>query len=114
MAPETASTPPSTTTTTPFGNKQLTDYGRPNALVFSGNYIIPKPPFTDKKIIQQVVKDWQLGAVLRYQSGALLVSPSSLNGLEGQLDRTTGRERGLPRRHEPLGSYQWRQPVLYR
>ncbi len=69
-------------------NKGLSGYSRPNQLVFSGSYTVPKPPFTSNRIVTQVVKDWQLGAVLRYQSGALLEAPTSLNGLEAQLDRT--------------------------
>jgi hypothetical protein len=77
-----------------FGSKQLSDYDRPNALVFSGSYLVPKPWFTDNKMVSEVLRDWQLGAVLRYQSGALLVSPSSLNGLESELDRTTGEGNG--------------------
>ena len=32
----------------------------------------------------------QIGAVLRYQSGALLSVPYSLNGIETQLDRSGG------------------------
>ena len=31
------------------------------------------------KALSQVVRDWQLGAVLRYQSGALIGDPASLN-----------------------------------
>jgi hypothetical protein len=77
-----------------FGSKQLAYYYRPNALVFSGSYVVPKPWFTDNKVIKQVLKDWQVSAVLRYQSGQLLVSPTSLNGIENQLDRTTGEGNG--------------------
>ncbi len=71
-------------------NKGLSTYSQPNQLVFSSTYIVPKPRFIGNKIVQQVVKDWQLGAVLRYQSGALLGVPTSLNGIEGQLDRSGG------------------------
>ncbi len=69
-------------------NKQLSPFSRPNQLVFSGTYTVPKPSFTDNRIISQVVKDWQLGAVLRYQSGALIQVPSSLNNIFAQLDRS--------------------------
>jgi len=62
--------------------------------VFSGSYVVPKPFFTDNKILTQVLKDWQVSAVLRYQSGQLLSSPSSLNGIESELDRTTGEGNG--------------------
>ncbi len=71
----------------PETSKQLNPYNPPNQLVFSGVYTVPKPGFTDNKVVRQVVKDWQLGAVLRYQSGALLGNPTSLNGLTGELDR---------------------------
>ena len=68
-------------------NKQLSSYSQPNQLVISGSYTVPKPFFTDNKILVQTLKDWQLGAVMRYQSGALLEMPTSLNGIEGQLQR---------------------------
>jgi hypothetical protein len=73
-------------------NKGLSGYSRPNQLVFSGSYTIPKPTFSvlQNKYVSQVVRDWQIGAVLRYQSGALLEAPTSLNGIEGQLDRSGG------------------------
>jgi hypothetical protein len=71
-------------------NKQLSPFSRPNQLVFSGNYTVPKPFFTDNKIVSQVVRDWQLGAVLRYQSGALMEVPSSLNNIFAQLARGGG------------------------
>jgi hypothetical protein len=74
----------------PALSKGLSPYSRPNQLVFSGTYTVPRPRFTNNKIIAQVVKDWQLGAVLRYQSGGLLAAPSSLNGIEAQLDRSGG------------------------
>ncbi len=39
------------------------------------------------KAVSQVARDWQLGAVLRYQSGALIGDPTSLNQLTTQLAR---------------------------
>jgi hypothetical protein len=39
------------------------------------------------KAVSQVVRDWQFGAVLRYQSGALIGLPTSLNLLTTQLAR---------------------------
>jgi hypothetical protein len=68
-------------------SKQLSPFSRPNQLVFSGNYTVPKPVFTDNKYVTKVLRDWQLGAVLRYQSGALMQVPSSLNNIFAQLDR---------------------------
>jgi len=40
------------------------------------------------RVLSQVVRDWQLGAVLRYQSGAILQTPTSNNGLFNVLQRT--------------------------
>ena len=42
------------------------------------------------KILSQVARDWQVGAVLRYQSGAYLGSPTSLNQYTSQLLRNQG------------------------
>ena len=41
------------------------------------------------KVASQVVRDWQLGWVLRYQSGALIQTPYSNNQLNLQLARST-------------------------
>jgi hypothetical protein len=41
-------------------------------------------------IVSHVLKDWQVGAVLRYQSGALMGNPTSLNNLVTQLGRGNG------------------------
>ncbi len=38
-------------------------------------------------MLSQLVRDWQVGAVLRYQSGALIQTPTSNNQLGTQLDR---------------------------
>ena len=43
-----------------------------------------------KKVVSHAVKDWQIGGVLSYQSGALLSVPSSNNNLFGQLNRGGG------------------------
>ena len=40
------------------------------------------------RTVSQVVRDWQVGAVLRYQSGALIGDPASQNNLTAQLGRT--------------------------
>ena len=39
------------------------------------------------KAVSHVTRDWQLGAVLRYQSGLPLGEPTSLNLLTNQLAR---------------------------
>jgi hypothetical protein len=40
--------------------------------------------------VSRIAQDWQLGWVLRYQSGALIEAPSSANGFENQLLRQGG------------------------
>ena len=66
-------------------NKQLAANGRPLALVISGTYITPK--WSGNKLVSQVVQGWQIGTVLRYQSGALLQTPPSGNNLLTELGR---------------------------
>jgi len=52
-------------------------------LVVSATYVTPK--WDVNKIVSHVVRDWQIGALLRYQSGALVQSPPSNNNLTNQL-----------------------------
>jgi Carboxypeptidase regulatory-like domain len=66
-------------------NKQLAQNGRPLELVISGLYITPK--WGQNKIVSNVVRGWQIGTLLRYQSGALLPTPPSGNNLLTELDR---------------------------
>ena len=68
-------------------NKQLAQLGAPLALVISGTYVTPGLHADGKsmKLLSQVVRDWQLGTLLRYQSGALLVTPPSSNNLLNEL-----------------------------
>jgi hypothetical protein len=70
-------------------NKQLNQFVRPLATVISGSYTTPKlnGDSTSMKVLSHVVRDWQLGWLLRYQSGALISSPRSNNGLAAQLKR---------------------------
>jgi outer membrane receptor protein involved in Fe transport len=71
-------------------NKQLNQLVRPEAAVISGTYQTPKFAADSKgmKVLSQVVRDWQLGWVLRYQNGALIQTPYSNNQLNLQLART--------------------------
>ena len=69
-------------------NKQLNQYVRPVAAVISFTYVTPG--LDGNKWLSNVVKDWQVGAVLRYQSGQLIGNPSSLNNLTTQLARGFG------------------------
>jgi Carboxypeptidase regulatory-like domain/TonB dependent receptor-like, beta-barrel len=73
-------------------NKQLNSYVRPLAMTITFSYTTPKIAATGfaMKVVSQVARDWQLGSVLRYQSGALIGEPSSLNLLTSQLGRTSG------------------------
>jgi hypothetical protein len=73
-----------------FGiNKQLNQLTRPLALVISGSYTTPRfvASSAGMKVLSQVVRDWQLGWLLRYQNGALIGSPRSNNQLSNQLER---------------------------
>lgn len=73
-------------------NKQLNQYVRPLATTITFSYMTPK--FASEKFgwkaLSQVTRDWQLGAVLRYQSGALIGDPASNNLLTSQLGRVAG------------------------
>jgi len=77
-----------------FGvNKQLNQLVYPEAAVISGTYTTPKIASADTggmKVLSQVVKDWQLGWLLRYQNGALIETPSSSNELINELLRQGG------------------------
>jgi hypothetical protein len=70
-------------------NKQLNQYVRPLATTITFTYQTPKFEASNfaMKAVSQTVRDWQIGAVLRYQSGALLGDPTSLNLLTSQLAR---------------------------
>ena len=71
-------------------NKTISSLSRPLQLVISGSYTTPKTRGENLafRVLSQVVRDWQLGAVLRYQSGAILQTPTSNNGLFNVLQRT--------------------------
>jgi hypothetical protein len=73
-------------------NKQLNQLTRPLAVTLSGTYTTPRMPgdSLSARVVSRIARDWQLGWVLRYQSGALIEYPSSSAGLEGQLLRQGG------------------------
>ncbi len=54
-------------------NKQLNQYVRPLATTITFSYTTPKFAASGfaMRAVSHVVRDWQIGAVLRYQSGAL-------------------------------------------
>jgi hypothetical protein len=70
-------------------NKQLNQYVRPLAMTITFSYTTPKfhADGLAMKALSQAARDWQFGAVLRYQSGALLGDPTSLNNLTNQMAR---------------------------
>jgi hypothetical protein len=70
-------------------NKQLNQLVRPEAAVISGSYLTPKfvAGSGGMKVLSQVLRDWQLGWVLRYQNGQLIETPYSNNQLNLQLAR---------------------------
>ena len=72
--------------------KQLNQLNRPLTWVISGSYTTPRIPGdgVGAHVGSRIARDWQLGWVLRYQSGALIEAPSSSNGLENQLLRQGG------------------------
>jgi len=70
-------------------NKQLNQYVRPLALTITFSYTTPgfHADGFAMKALSNVARGWQLSSVLRYQSGALIGLPTSLNGLTAQLGR---------------------------
>ena len=75
------------------GAKQLNQLNPPEELVLSGTYQTPKLQLGDggaMHVASQVLRDWQLGWLFRYQNGALIEVPSSSNQLETQLLRQGG------------------------
>ena len=78
-----------------FGqNKQLAQLGPPLSMVISGTYITPGLHGDSKsmKLVSQLVRDWQLGTLLRYQSGALLQTPPSSNNLLYSIANRAGEQ----------------------
>jgi hypothetical protein len=71
-------------------NKSISSLSQPFQLVISGSYITPRTRGDGFafKALSQVVRDWQLGAVLRYTSGNVLQVPASSNNLFAELERT--------------------------
>jgi hypothetical protein len=55
------------------------------------------------KVLSHVVRDWQLSAVLRYQSGAFIESALSFNNLTNQLGRTGGFGAAASNFQNPTG-----------
>jgi len=70
-------------------NKQISSLSRPQVLTVTSNYTTPKNKFggdgAGGKALQWLTRDWTIGAVLRYQSGQILESPSANNNFLYQL-----------------------------
>jgi hypothetical protein len=60
-------------------NKYLSGYDQPLVTVISGSYTLPK--LNINKAASWFVRDWQLGALLRYSSGLPIMAPLATNGL---------------------------------
>jgi hypothetical protein len=73
-------------------NKQLSSLSRPFQFVISGSYITPRTGGEGAafKVLSHLARDWQISAVMRYESGAMIKVPNSNNGLFAQLFRTSG------------------------
>ncbi len=64
-------------------NKYLSPDDYPEQLTITGSYTTPKVSFN--KVFSQIVQNWRVSAVLRYQNGALLEIPTTTNGLGSEL-----------------------------
>jgi len=58
-------------------NKQLSASSRPNWMALAFNYSLPK--WGPNHVLQYVVKDWMLGAVLQYGSGLPIPTPANIS-----------------------------------
>jgi hypothetical protein len=70
-------------------NKQISAFERPLISVISVNYTTPRihGDSGGMKVLSTIARDWVYGAVLRYQSGALLTVAKSNNNFLNQLAR---------------------------
>ena len=77
-------------------NKQLSGYSRPLVSTISLDYQTPRLPGDSKemKLLSWGTKDWVIGALLKYQSGALIPTPNSNNNFLNQLQM--GNTNGGP------------------
>jgi len=70
-------------------NKQLSSLERPQVLTATISYTTPKNKFGGDgggaKALQWLTRDWTFGAVLRYQSGQLIETPSANNNFLYQM-----------------------------
>lgn len=69
-------------------NKQWSPLSQPHRLVISGTYTTPSMSHNGMatRLTSLALRDWQIGVVLQYQSGAMLAVPNSNNALFTQLN----------------------------
>src|SRR5215469_16074851 len=70
-------------------NKEISGFSLPHELVISFSYLTPKlrADTSAFKALSWLTRDWTASSVLRYQSGQILQSPDSANGLLANLQR---------------------------
>ncbi len=68
-------------------NKYLSGYDQPYAFIFNGTYTTPK--MTANKWISTAARDWQIGAVLMYQSGLPIMAPTAQTSLANTYFQST-------------------------
>jgi hypothetical protein len=70
-------------------DKQISGFSIPQELVISFSYTTPKLAAngTGSKALSWLLRDWTYSGLLRYQSGQILQSPDSANGLLANLQR---------------------------
>ncbi len=69
-------------------NKYLSGLDQPFLFVLAANYTTPK--LVGNKFLSFAVKDWTIGAVMRYGSGFPIMAPIATTGLNAILFRETG------------------------
>ncbi len=73
-------------------NKYLSSFSRPYSFFLAINYTTPKFARLPKAL-SWVMCDWTYGAILRYESGALITVPTAQNRLSSHLFRSTFANR---------------------
>jgi len=58
-------------------NKTISGLSIPHRIVIGANYLVPA--LNTNKFVSWVLKDWQIGAVVTYQSGSLIMAPKAVS-----------------------------------
>jgi hypothetical protein len=77
-------------------NKYLSSLDRPLVSNLTFTYIVPAPSFTSNKIVKSVLRDWQLGALLIYSSGAPIAVPAAQTQLASYTFETASYFNRVP------------------